>query len=200
MFTNDRSISRAARVWVVALVSATCLAGAATAAASSIEVSASPNPTKAGVQVTLTNTGMRDNPLLSTLVYDYYEPNTAPCTATAAAARARSHGNGYIATLELPEAVAFSQQTFFVPVAGATAYRVCAFLVSGGDDSATPDAVGSTILQIPLTRAQQLSNALKKCHKTHNKARRARCVRTARGRFGPQGVPTTPHGKGASVR
>lgn len=89
--------------WVAGLATAACLAGAASAAASSIEISASPNPTKAGVQVSLTNTGMRDNPLLSTLVYDYHEPNTAPCTATAAAARERSHGDGYIATLELSE-------------------------------------------------------------------------------------------------
>jgi len=200
MFTKDRSIRRAAPVWVVALVIAASLGGAASAAASTIEVSASPSPTTAGVQVTLTNTGMRDNPLLSALVYDYYEPNTAPCAATAAAARERSHGAGYIATLELPETVAFSVQTFLVPVRGATAYRVCAFLVSGGNDSATPDAVGSTVLQIPLTHAQLLARALKKCQRTHNRLRRASCIKTARKHYGPTGVPTTPHGQGASAR
>ena len=191
---------QAAPVWVAGLVAAACLAGAGSAAASSIEVSASPNPTKAGVQVTLTNTGMRDDPLLSTLVYDYYEPNLAPCTATAAAARERSHGEGYIATLELPETAGFSVQTFLIPARGTVAYRICAFLVSGGNDSATPDAVGTTVLQVPLTRAQQLNRALKKCHKIHSSRRRGKCVKGARKRYGPTGVATLPHGQGASTR
>lgn len=132
---------------------------ATSAGASSVTVSASPNPAVPGAQVTLTNSGTRDNPLLSTVVYDYYEPTTASCIATASEARGRSHGDGYVATLELPETMTFTEQTAWVPTGGATAYRICAFLVSGGDDSAAREAIGTTILQVPLTRAQLLRRA-----------------------------------------
>jgi len=173
-------VSLAALIMIIA--SMTCAAGSATA--SSVSVTASPNSALPGAEVTLTNVGTRDNPLLSTVVYDYYEPNLAPCSATAAEARGRSHGNGYIATLELPEAMTFSEQTAWVPTGGASAYRICTFLVSGGDDDAAPEAVGTTILAVPPTRAQLLARALRRCHRTHPRSRRARCMKVAQQRYG----------------
>ncbi len=188
MITRNSHRTRAVLSFAGLLVTAAITAGFATSAgASSLTVSASPNPAVSGAQVTLTNSGTRDDPLLSTVVYDYYEPNTASCAATASEARGRSHGDGYVATLELPEAMTFTEQTAWVPAGAATAYRICAFLVSGGDDSAAPEATGTAILQVPLTRAQLLARALKSCRRIHMRARRTRCVRLAQRRYG------TPH-------
>jgi len=155
------------------------LAGSAQAA--SIAVTAAPNPAHWGTTITLTNTGATNQTPTesSSLIYDYYEPNVAPCAPTAADARNRSHGDGYIATLEQNPSAAFEDQTTFTPKSGAFSYRICAYLYSGGDDSVVPDAVASTVLTIAPTRAELVARAVKKCHKKP-RSRRAKCIRLAK--------------------
>jgi hypothetical protein len=182
-FGTPRSMRRAVVVWTALVATGGCFAGAAQA--TSIAVTASPNPAGAGAKVTLTNTGST-TPEASNMIYDYYEPNLAPCAATAANERGRSHGEAFITTIEQNSSSSFNDVTTFVPRAGASSYRVCAYLYSGGDDSVPPEAVASTILSIPPTRAQLLSRAITKCHKTKNRARRAKCIRAAKKLYGPK--------------
>jgi hypothetical protein len=182
---TPRTVRRATVLWAAAVATGGCLA--AEAQATSIAVTASPNPATAGATVTLTNTGSTNEamPNASNLIFDYYEPNTAPCANTAANARNRSHGSGYITTLEQNPSASFNDQTTFVP-RGGTNYRICAYLYTGGDDSVPPDAVGSTILSITPTRAQLLARAIKKCQKKKNKAQRVKCVKAAKKLYGPK--------------
>jgi hypothetical protein len=182
------AMRRATVVWTALLAIGGCLVAAQGASASSIAVTASPNPAKVGATVTLTNTGSTSEatPAPSTLIYDYYEPNTAPCASTAANERTRSHGEAYITTLEQNPSTSFNDQTTFIPRAGADSYRICAYLYTGGDDSVAPEAVGTTLLSIPPTRAQLLARAIKKCKKKTNKARRAKCVSAAKKLYGPK--------------
>ncbi|MDQ6810965.1 MAG: hypothetical protein M3Z95_03580 [Actinomycetota bacterium] len=181
---------KATVAWAALVAMVGCLAGAANASASSIAVTATPNPALRGATVTLNNTGSTnpETPSAINLIYDYYEPNVAPCATTAANARDRSHGSGFITTLEIgPDpSFSFSRETTFVPVAGANTYRICAYLYSGGADSAPPDAMGTTLLSIPPTRAELLAQAIKKCHKTKSRARRAKCVAAAKKRYAPK--------------
>ena len=183
---TPQTLRRATVVWAATVATGGCLA--AGAHATSIAVTASPNPATVGATVTLTNTGSTNEatPNASNLIYDYYEPNTAPCATTAANARTRSHGSGYITTLEQNASTSFNDQTTFVPRGGSNSYRICAYLYTGGDDSVAPEAVGSTILSIPPTRAQLLARAIKKCQKNKNKARRAKCVKAAKKLYGPK--------------
>ena len=149
------------RLRVSLLVCASLLAvgaGVGTSAASasqtsvgSIAVTASPNPApRPGASITLTNTGATNpDPNASTLIYDYYNPGTAACATTAANERSLTHGGGFITTIEQNTSANFSDQTSFIPVGGASHYRICAYLYSGGDDSVAPDAVGTTVLNVP---------------------------------------------------
>jgi hypothetical protein len=116
----------------------------------SIAVIASPNPAaRPRASITLTNTGATNpDPNASTLIYDYYEPGVAACAATAANERSLTHGSGFIHTFEQNTSANFSDVTSFVPVGGVR-YRICAYLYSGGDDSVAPDAMGTTILNVP---------------------------------------------------
>jgi hypothetical protein len=138
--------------------------------------------------VTLTNSGSTNEAMPSalSLIYDYYEPNTAPCASTAANERTRSHGEAFITTIEQNPSPSFSDLATFIPRAGADSYRVCAYLYTGGDDSVAPEAVGTTVLSIPLTRAQLLARAIKKCTKKTNKARRAKCIKAAKRLYAPK--------------
>jgi hypothetical protein len=183
---TPNSIRRATVAWTALLAIGGCLAAAQGASASSIAVTAAPNPATAGATVTLTNTGSTNEamPAALSLIHDYYEPNTAPCASTAANERTRSHGDAFITTLEQNASTSFSDQTTFIPRAGADSYRICAYLYSGGDDSVAPDAVGTTLLSIPPTRAQLLARAIKKCKKKTDKARRAKCIRAAKKLYG----------------
>jgi hypothetical protein len=125
-------------------------AAAGRSASATIAVAASPSPARPGASVILTNTGST-NPD-GALIYDYYQPGIDACATTAANARSRYHGQGYITTLEQETSSGFSDQTQFVPTGGTT-YRVCAYLYSGGDDSAAPDAMASTLLTVPTKPA-----------------------------------------------
>jgi hypothetical protein len=121
-------------------------AAAGRSASATIAVAASPNPARPRASVTLTNTGST-NPD-GGLIYDYYQRGIATCATTAANARSRTHGAGFITTLEQQQSSGFSDQTQFVPTGGTT-YRICAYLYSGGDDSVPPDAIASTLLTVP---------------------------------------------------
>jgi hypothetical protein len=181
-------VTRARVAWVAIAATVGCLAFSAYASASSISVVATPNPARAAGSVTLTNTGLTNpaTPDASYLIYDYYAPGAAGCAPTAADARARTSGDGYINTIELNPAPSFSQEAVFTPTGGAVTYRICAYLYTGGGDSAVPEAVGTTLLSVPLTRAQLLARAIKKCHKTRSKTRRAKCVAAAHRRYHPK--------------
>ncbi len=185
---TSHNIGRAKLRWIMVIATAAYVACAGTASASSIAVTAGPNPTVRGATVTLTNTGTTNPaaPEASNELFDYYEPNIAACAPTAADARQRSGGSGFITTLEIVQnpTFSFSLQTTFVPAVGVHTYRVCAYLYTGGDDSIAPDAVGSTLLSIPPTRSELLASAIKKCHKVKSRSRRSRCVRLARKHYG----------------
>jgi hypothetical protein len=185
MRIRHRRLSGAALTCVASVALIGCLAG--TAQAAGIAVTASPNPARWGATVTLTNTGSTNQalPEALSLIYDYYEPNTLACAPTAAGARARSHGEAFITTIEQNPSAAFSDQTTFVPRAGAFAYRLCVYLYSGGDDSVAPDASGSAILAIVPTRAQLIARAIKKCQQKASRMRRARCIKSAMKLYAP---------------
>jgi hypothetical protein len=185
---TSHPMGRAKLRWTMVIATAACIASAGTASASSIAVTAEPNPTVRGATVTLTNSGYTNPaaPEASNELFDYYEPNTAACPPTAADARQRSSGSGFITTLEIVQnpTFSFSLQTSFVPAAGAHTYRICAYLYTGGDDSVAPDAVASTLLSIPPTRSELLARAIKKCHSGKSRSRRSRCVALARRHYG----------------
>lgn len=186
-FMTPQTITRATAVRLALVLTAASLTFSATAAASSIVVTATPNPSVSGATVTLTNTGVTnpEAPLASNQVYDYAEANAAPCAPTAADARTRSGGSGYITTLQIVQNPQFSfeLQTPFRPIGAANTWRICAYLYTGGDDSVAPDAVGTVLLSIPPTRAQLLARALKKCHRLRSRSRRAKCVSAAKRRY-----------------
>ena len=150
--------AREAAAVVAATIAATgCLAGAAQA--TSIAITATPNPATPGATITLTNTGATSEalPEPTTLIYDYWEPNTAPCASTAANERNLSHGEGGVTTIEQKSSPSFTDQTSFVSKVGVHAYRICAYIYTGGDDTAAPEAVATAILSIPPARAELLA-------------------------------------------
>jgi hypothetical protein len=166
-----------------ALLGVACLVGTASASATSIAVTATPNPAKPGETITLTNTGATSTvePEPSTLIYDYVEPGTKACANTAANERNDSGGSAAVTSIEQKFSLSFNDQTSFVTKPGVHAYRVCAYIVTGGDDSVAPEATATVILSIPPTRAELLAKATAKCKKKyHAKARRAKCIRAAK--------------------
>jgi hypothetical protein len=80
----------------------------------------------------------------------------------------------------------FNDQTTFVTRPGISAYRVCAYIYTGGDDTVAPEAAATTIVNIPPTRAELLAKAVAKCHKIHKKTRRSKCLKAAKKRYGPK--------------
>jgi hypothetical protein len=181
-----RTAKKGAIVFAATVAASGCLAGAAQA--TSIAITATPNPATPGATITLTNTGATSEamPEPSTLIYDYWEPNTAPCANTAANERNTSHGNGGLATIEQKSSPSFNDQTSFVLKVGVHSYRIRAYIYTGGDDSVAPEAVATTLLSIPPTRAELLAAAIKKCHKKNTKARRAKCIKAAKKLYAPK--------------
>jgi hypothetical protein len=179
-------VRKSASAWTVLVVIALCLVAAASASATSIAITATPNPAKAGETITLTNTGATSavEPEPSTLIYDYWEPGTRACASTAANERATSGGNANVTTIEQKSSVAFTDQTTFVAKPKVTAYRICAYIYTGGDDSVAPEAAATTIVNIPPTRAELLAKAVTKCHKIHKKTPRKKCLKAAKKSYG----------------
>jgi hypothetical protein len=179
-------VRRTASAWSVFAAITVYLVGAASASATSIAITATPNPAKAGETITLTNTGATSTvePEPSTLIYDYWEPGTRACASTAANERNDSGGNASVTSIEQKFSPSFNDQTTFIPKPKVTAYRVCAYIYTGGDDSVAPEAVATTIVNIAPTRAELLAKAVTKCHKIHKKSRRKKCLKTAKKLYG----------------
>jgi hypothetical protein len=182
------SLRRISSAWSALVIASICLIGAATASATSIAITATPNPAKAGQTITLTNTGATSaaEPEPSTLIYDYWEPGTKGCANTAANERNDSGGNATVMTIEQKFSPSFNDQTTFVTRPGIPAYRVCAYIYTGGDDTLAPEAAATTIVNIPPTRAELLAKAVAKCHKIHKKTRRSKCLKAAKKLYGPK--------------
>lgn len=176
-------VRKTTSAWSALVAITLCLVTAASASATSIAVTATPNPAKGGETIILTNTGATSaaEPEPSTLIYDYWEPGTRACASTAANERDTSGGNANVKTIEQKFSSAFNDQTSFVTKPGVYAYRVCAYIYTGGDDTVAPEAAATTILSIPPTRAELLAKAIGKCKKKyHKKARRAKCMKAAK--------------------
>ena len=135
MSFTPRTAKKGAVALAATVAASGCLAGAAQA--SSIAITATPNPATPGARIVLTNTGATSEvlPEPSTLIYDYWEPNTAPCADTAANERSRSHGEAGLVTIEQNSSSSFNDQTTFVAKLGVHSYRICAYMYTGGDDS-----------------------------------------------------------------
>jgi len=182
------SVRRSASAWSMVAATTVCLVMAASASATSIAITATPNPAKAGETITLTNTGATSavEPEPSTLIYDYWEPGTKACANTAANERNDSGGSASVTSIEQKASPSFNDQTTFVAKAHVSSYRVCAYIYTGGDDSVMPEAVATTVVNIPPTRAELFTKAVAKCHKIHKKTRRAKCLKAAKKAYGPK--------------
>jgi hypothetical protein len=181
-------VGRTASAWSALVAITVGLIAAGSASATSIAITATPNPAKPGETITLTNTGATSavEPEPSTLIYDYWEPGSKACANTAANERNDSGGNATVMTIEQKASASFNDQTTFVTKPGVHAYRVCAYIYTGGDDTVAPEAAATTVLSIPPTRAELLAKAVAKCHKIHKKTRRAKCLKAAKKAYGPK--------------